>query len=124
ILAVPPARAALLGMATFRGLVTAATGALVATTLRHVGAGQGGSAVVAELLPLGLWMAAGAAVGSFLASLQGNPFRALGLVPVGATGLALGLAAAAAWSDPGPGLCVLVGVMAGLVNVPLATFYQ
>ena len=73
---------------------------------------------------LGLWLGLGAAAGSLLAGLQGHPRRALGLVPVGATGLALGLVVAALTGDTGWLVCVVVGAMVGLANVPLAASYQ
>ena len=42
-----------------------------------------------------VWVLPGAAAGSLLAGAQRHPCRALGLVPLGATGLAIGLVLAA-----------------------------
>jgi hypothetical protein len=64
------------------------------------------------------------AAGSFLAGLVGNPRRALGLVPLGATGMVLALGGVAL-TPPAPAwLCVLVGVCGGGANVPLLSTYQ
>lgn len=120
---VPAARASLAGLAVLRGLVAAGTGAVVAAALER-GAAEGEAFVA--LVWVGLWILAGIAVGSFLAGLQGHLSRSLGLVPLGGAGLAVGLAAAAlesAASVPA-WVCVLVGVMGGLTNVPLAANYQ
>ncbi len=67
---------------------------------------------------------AGVAVGSLLAGLQRHPRRVLGLVPWGATGLTAGLIVAACGAIPGNAFCLVLGFMAGLVNVPLAATYQ
>src|SRR5439155_25673458 len=66
----------------------------------------------------------GVALGSFVAGMQPHPTRVLGLVSFGAAGFALCLIIAAAVGVPGPALCVLLGVTAGLINVPLAATYQ
>ena len=55
--------------------------------------------------------------------LQRHPVRALGLVPIGAVGLAIGLVLAAS-GQPGPAVCLVLGLMGGLINVPLAAAYQ
>ena len=68
-------------------------------------------------------IAAGAVAGSLLAGVQGHPRRALGLVPLGATGMLIALAWAATSADvrwP----CAAMGFMAALVNVPLRATYQ
>src|SRR5207237_1099137 len=75
-------------------------------------------------LRIGLWIAGGVGLGSLLAGLQGHPRRALGLVPFGATGLLIGLMFAALGSSPSVGLCLFLGITAGLVNVPLSAGYQ
>jgi 1-acyl-sn-glycerol-3-phosphate acyltransferase len=113
-----PSRSSLLGLAALRGLLVAMMGALVAVTL-----GQTGFRVEA-LLTIGLWVAVGVAAGSLLAGVQRHPRRALGLVPLGATGLLVGLIVAAAGALPGWGLCIMLGITGGLVNVPLAATYQ
>jgi 1-acyl-sn-glycerol-3-phosphate acyltransferase len=110
---IPMTRGCLLGLASIRGLLTGLMGALIA-----------GSFSVDVLLRVGGWVLGGVALGSFLAGLQRHPRRVLGLVPWGATGLTLGLGGAALGAVPGPVLCVLLGVMVGLVNVPLAATYQ
>jgi 1-acyl-sn-glycerol-3-phosphate acyltransferase len=112
----------LVALACFRGLVTAMTGALIAT-LGPGGAGGEGIAFE-DLLRVGLWVLAGLAAGSLLAGVQGHPVRSLGLVPIGAAGLVVGLIIAAVGAVPSPGLCLVLGVLGGLVNVPLAAAYQ
>jgi 1-acyl-sn-glycerol-3-phosphate acyltransferase len=118
------ARGSLLGLAVLRGLVVGMTGAVVACTLAR----QSGDEVdvVPDLVRVGLWILAGVAAGSFLASVQGHPFRALGLVPFGATGLLAGLvwAAVVAAEAVPSAVCLFLGVMGGLVNVPVAATYQ
>jgi 1-acyl-sn-glycerol-3-phosphate acyltransferase len=112
------ARSSLLALASLRGLVVGTLGAVLALTL------NGRGFPIEQLLGVGAWVMIGVAAGSLLAGLQRHPRRALGLVPVGCTGLVLGLVVAAAGSVPSPGLCVALGVMGGLVNVPLAATYQ
>jgi 1-acyl-sn-glycerol-3-phosphate acyltransferase len=129
ILADREARACLLALASLRGIVVALTGAVIAATLsQHIAPGGASveelTGVVGELVERGVWILGGVAAGSLLASVQGHPFRALGLVPFGATGLLLGLVLAALGGVPSPGLCLWLGVMAGLINVPLAATYQ
>src|SRR5262249_18010527 len=116
-------RGALLAWAAFRGLVAAVTGAFVADMLTQE-ADSGQVEPFGALLRTALWIMAGAVGGSLLASFQGHPRRSLGLVPLALTGLLGALAWAAAASLPGWGLCVLVGALGGLVNVPLSAAYQ
>ena len=111
-------RGCLLGLASLRGLLTAMVGALIAASLGE------NRFSLEQLLAIGGWIMAGVAVGSLLAGLQRHPRRVLGLVPWGATGLTVGLIVAACGAIPGNALCLLLGVMAGLVNVPLAATYQ
>jgi 1-acyl-sn-glycerol-3-phosphate acyltransferase len=112
------ARGSLLGLAAFQALVTAGTGALFTQALGYSLAG------ITRALVL---VCVGAVLGCGLSSLQGHPRRCLGLVPYGATGLLLALAwgAASMGSDPDlPAVpCLLLGVMGGLVNVPLRAAY-
>lgn len=118
-------RACLLGLAYLRGVVTAMTGGVLACTLtRQAESGQG--IPYQELLWSGAWILIGVAAGSLLAGVQGHPFRALGLVPVGATGLLAGLLGAASTADDlvAPWLCLTLGIMGGLINVPLSATYQ
>ncbi|MCI0641792.1 MAG: MFS transporter [Gemmataceae bacterium] len=112
------ARGCMLGLASLRGLMTALMGALLASAV------DGGAGYVQQLLEIGLWIMAGVAAGSLLAGLQKHPRRILGLVPWGSTGMALGLLLVALGGVPGPVLCVFLGILAGLVNVPLAATYQ
>lgn len=118
----PQARGALLGLAALRALITAIMGAVIGVALgdRTVTI----SDVLEVYLPIAAWIVGGVALGSVLAGLQRHPRRALGLVPFGALGLAIGLIIAAASAVPGPVLCVLLGSMWGLINVPLAATYQ
>jgi 1-acyl-sn-glycerol-3-phosphate acyltransferase len=114
---VPEARGCLFGLALLRGLLTGMTGAVAAATLN-------GTFELERLIPIGGWLMGGVALGSVLAGLQRHPRRVLGLVPIGATGLAVGLVPLALGLLPSPVACVLLGIMAGLVNVPLAATYQ
>lgn len=114
-------RISLLGLSTLRALVTGATGAFFALQL---------SAADVPLLDriesvfsLLVYLLAGAALGSLLAGWQRHPRRALGIVPLATTGLALGLMIAAL-SEPGPWLGLFLGMMGGLTNVPLAAALQ
>jgi 1-acyl-sn-glycerol-3-phosphate acyltransferase len=116
-------RGTLLAWSAFRGLVAAVTGAFVADILTQE-ARSGEAAPFQALLGTALWIMAGAAGGSLLASFQGHPRRSLGLVPLALSGLLAALAWAAAVSLPGSGLCVVVGALGGLVNVPLSAAYQ
>jgi 1-acyl-sn-glycerol-3-phosphate acyltransferase len=111
-------RASLLGLAGLRGLMVATMGALLAMTL------GGARFSLATLLVIGMWIGIGVAIGSLLAGVQRHQRRALGLVPVGASLLLLGLALAAAGVEPSGPLSILLGVAGGLVNVPLAAKYQ
>lgn len=122
ILQLPKSRGSLLAVACFRGLVAAVTGAFVANVLSQT-AGVELDVAFHTLIQVALWIMAGTAAGSLLAGLQGHPLRSLGLVPIGATGLLVSLAWATAISVPW-WLCLVVGVMAGLINVPLMTSYQ
>jgi 1-acyl-sn-glycerol-3-phosphate acyltransferase len=111
-------RRCLIGLASLRGLMTGMMGALIAATLAD------GVFSLEQLLRIGACLLGGVAGGSFLAGLQRHPRRDLGLVPWGATGLTVGLIFAALGQVPGDFLCVLLGIMVGLVNVPLAATYQ
>jgi 1-acyl-sn-glycerol-3-phosphate acyltransferase len=118
VLAEPTARGSLVALASLRGLAVAVMGALVAAML------NGEGPTFEKLLEVGAWVMVGVATGSLLVGLQRHPRRALGLVPIGATGLLVGLIVAAAGSVPSPALCVVLGAMGGLANVPLAAAYQ
>jgi 1-acyl-sn-glycerol-3-phosphate acyltransferase len=113
------ARFSLAGLALLRGMITAMAGAFLPVAMRREGD------PVRELLVVGAWIGGGAALGSLLAGVQRHPRRVLGVAPIGAIGMAIGLLVAALAVDlPSTTLCVVFGVMAGLVNVPLATAYQ
>jgi 1-acyl-sn-glycerol-3-phosphate acyltransferase len=115
------ARAALLGLAALRAIVTGATGAFFAVTLSN------DTASVLDRIEAAFailfWILLGAAAGSVLAGVERHPIRALGLVSLGATGMVIGLVFAAAGATD-PVVCALLGVMGGLINVPLAAAYQ
>jgi 1-acyl-sn-glycerol-3-phosphate acyltransferase len=115
---VPAAQGNLVGLASFQAVVTAASGALLTATL--LTAGQG---LLQALLLLGL----GAALACATASLQANPRRNSGLVPLGATGMLVTLAWIAWRTGSGTSLpvlpAVLLGFFGGLVNVPLRAAY-
>jgi 1-acyl-sn-glycerol-3-phosphate acyltransferase len=114
-------RICLIGLALLRGIVTGLTGALLPRLLTGDTPNRG---QLLEACAWIGWVMAGLALGSLLAGLQRHPRRVLGLVPWGATGLVAGLIWAATGDIPGPALLVIFGVMAGLVNVPLAATYQ
>ncbi|HWY87947.1 MAG TPA: MFS transporter, partial [Gemmataceae bacterium] len=110
-------RGCLLGLASLRGLMTGVMGAFIITSLDD-------EQFLNRLLGIGIWIMGGVAAGSFLAGLQRHPRRVLGLVPWGATGLTIGLVIAASGAVPSEAWCVVLGIMVGLVNVPLAATYQ
>jgi 1-acyl-sn-glycerol-3-phosphate acyltransferase len=111
------ARGCLLGLALLRGLVTGLVGAVAAATLN-------GTFELRELIPIGGSVMGGVALGSWLAGMQRHPRRVLGLVPIGATGLAAGLLLLALGMMPSLPLCFILGITGGLVNVPLSATYQ
>jgi MFS family permease len=117
VLARPASRWSVLGLAAFMALVTAGSGGLFNRTLDPT-FGEGKWA----LLRLMALIAVGGAAGSWLAGAHGNLRRCLGLVPFAATGLLGALAWAAAARDP-RWPCLVLGLMAGLANVPLRSFY-
>src|SRR5262249_24721562 len=86
----PGARAILLIMGGFRGFVAAMTGVFIGPAVSR-DLGNITEESVQDLLRIGLWIGAGVGLGSLLAGVQGHPRRALGLVPLGTTGLLLGL---------------------------------
>lgn len=116
-------RSCLLAMCAFRALVSASTGAAIALTLRRL-EGENTLALVIEVSRIIIWVGAGAAVGSFLASLQSNPWRSLALIVVGASGLSISLAWAWLAESTASSLCFWIGLFAGFINVPLASTYQ
>lgn len=117
------ALAALLGLAVFRGLVAASVGALIAAVLDRQGSG-GPEAAYPTLLAVALLSMAGAGLGSLIAGLLRERDLALALVPLGATGMALALGWVAQAPNVPLALCVLLGLLGGLLNVPLLVAYQ
>jgi MFS family permease len=113
-----PARGSLLGLALLMALVTSGSGALLNCTLEPNFA-DGKAALLRAMVAT----AVGAAAGSWLAGLPGNLRRCLALVPFAATGLLAALAWATAVRDP-TWPCLLLGLMTGLANVPLRSYYQ
>jgi MFS family permease len=116
-----PSRASLLAICLLRGLVTVAAGALIAERLSR-------SPNPTDQYPMLIWIAVltmlGAAGGSFIAGLIGDRGRTLGLIPIGATAIALALGTIALTPLALSWLCVFVGVGGGIVNVPLLSTYQ
>ncbi|MCI0683449.1 MAG: MFS transporter [Gemmataceae bacterium] len=112
------ARWCVLGLAGLRGLITGMTGALLAALVERDGYD------LSFMILFGAAVIVGVVVGSLLAGLQKHPRRVLGLVPWGATGLTIGLIVVAAGDVPTRNTCIILGVLAGLVNVPLAATYQ
>jgi 1-acyl-sn-glycerol-3-phosphate acyltransferase len=115
------ARATLLALACLRGGVAGATGAFIALVLSDDSADM--ETRIQLRFGILAWILLGVATGSLLAGVQRHPCRALGLVPIGVAGLTIGLLLAVT-ADPDPFVCFLLGVMGGLVNVPLAASYQ
>jgi hypothetical protein len=114
-------RSSLLAVCALRGLVTASAGALIADALAR---GTSPSGSYPQLILIAVLTMLGAAAGSFLAGLVGDRNRAVGLVPLGATGLMLALGRVAL-APPAPAwLYVWVGACGGVVNVPLLSTYQ
>ena len=113
-------RGSLLALAVFQGIVTAGSGAVFTLALDNESSGH--TAALVALVLVG----AGVALGCGLASLQTHPRRSLGLVPFALTGL-LGADLWAALANVGgiapAAACLLLGIMGGLVSVPLRTTY-
>lgn len=125
IVANPPARTALVGIALLRGTVAVAVGALIAVVLARP-AGDG-AAAFRLLLTVALLAMAGTGAGSALAGMATAPAAARPLVALGACGMAaaLGWAAwCAARAELPLWLCAAVGLGGGLVNIPLLVRYQ
>lgn len=118
---VRPALNSLLGLAVLRGLVSGAIGAFLAVLLRAATDDPTQAAIQA-----GLEILAGIAVGSLLAGIIGHPYRTLGLIPFGFLGLTIGLSLAALYAagTVPVGIGFVIGLMGGIVNVPLAATYQ
>lgn len=114
----PAARWPMLGLAAFLAVITAGSGAVLLQALDRQAHGQ-----QEFLVPGMLLVTAGVAAGALLAGLQGHIRRGLGLVPLGALGLVIGLTWAALVEDP-RWPCLLMGLMGGIVSVPLRAAYQ
>lgn len=110
VISLPQVRGCLIGLACLRGL-------LAELIVLFVSAPD-------ELVESAVWLFGGLAVGSFLAGCQPHARRVLGLVPIGAAGLTLGLLLFSLGVGPSPILLALLGIMAGLINVPLSATYQ
>lgn len=117
VLQISEARGCLIGLASLRALITG-------LTLVLAGGISAESFNLDELLRVAVWVVIGLAIGSWLAGLNRHPRRVLGLVVLGAAGLTLGMLVASLGVAPAPVFCVLLGIMGGLVNVPLAASYQ
>lgn len=112
------ARTMLLGLAFFLALIASGAGGVFAVIQ-----GQHADAPLAALTWALFLVSIGTAVGAALAGVQGHPRRSLGLVPLGAGGLLLALL----WALTSSNLIwpsLALGVMSGLVNVPLRAAYQ
>ena len=111
------ARQCLVGQAFFFGFLGAYLAVLVQTT-----ASENNS--LDELLRTVAWVLGGFVLGCLLAGCKTHPRRMLGLVSVGATGLALGMILLAFGITPAPAMNLVLGVMGGLIIVPLAATFQ
>jgi 1-acyl-sn-glycerol-3-phosphate acyltransferase len=111
------ARICIIGLSGKRGLVIGMAGAMMAILFKD-------GLKLDDIAIITSWVAGGVAVGSLLAGLQKHPRRVLGLVPLGGIGFTVGMAYAATGDKPDRWFCALVGVAAGLINVPLAATYQ
>jgi 1-acyl-sn-glycerol-3-phosphate acyltransferase len=112
------ARLSLLGLTFFLALMTVGAGVLAQYALGLVESQSHDGRIRALFLVF-----LGVAAGSFLAGLQRHLYRGLGLVPLAAVGLLISLAWAAGTENLiGP--CILLGLMGGVLNVPLRAFYQ
>lgn len=111
------ARICIIGLSGKRGLVIGMSGAMLAILFKD-------GLKLDEVAVITGWVAAGVAVGSLLAGVQKHPRRVLSFVPLGGIGFTVGMAYAAAGDKPDRWFCALVGVAAGLINVPLAATYQ
>jgi 1-acyl-sn-glycerol-3-phosphate acyltransferase len=111
---VPTGRLRCLFSLTF---IVAATGSLIGCSPNFDHADQEN-----ELPWLLVLFSAGAGLGSLLAGCQRHPRRQLGLVPMAATVLLLSLAWVAIGSNLA-GSCLVLGLMSGLVTVPLGAAY-
>jgi 1-acyl-sn-glycerol-3-phosphate acyltransferase len=116
-----PARLALLILAGFQGVLIAGSGLLI-TEAFDADTGQWSE----EFLKTLILIAVGSAVGALLAGWQRQLHRALAFVPIGSGGLLI----AFGWASMEPSIsqamvpCFLMGLMGGLVSVPLRAYYQ
>jgi 1-acyl-sn-glycerol-3-phosphate acyltransferase len=118
ILADREVRLGLIGLAFFMALISVGAGTMAQFALNSaIGADN------RERLEALCFVFLGAALGSAVAGLQRHLYRALGLVPVAASGLVMALAWAS-WSGSLLGPCFVLGAMGGVLNVPLRAFYQ
>lgn len=117
-------RGCLLALAALRGLVVGSAGPIIALYMDHARTIGETLNPVTTIAIVGALVGSGFAVGSLLAGLQWHPTRILGLVPFASVGFCAGLAVAALL-EAGPWwLCLWVGAMSGIINVPLFAAYQ
>jgi hypothetical protein len=121
VLRQPATRWSLLAVASLRGLALVSAGAFL---IDYMNRDPHPREVILTLIGIALVSMLGAAGGSLLAGWQAHPTRMLGLVPFGTVGLCLALVWAAAAPPVPLGLCLVVGALGGLANVPLLSFYQ
>jgi 1-acyl-sn-glycerol-3-phosphate acyltransferase/MFS family permease len=125
VLRTPDARLPVLVLAGFLGVLSAGSGVLIMSAFDAEAATW-----QISLLPRLIMITIGAAAGALLAGWQKHLHRGLGLVLLGAAGLLVAFAWASATTGgddtaiAGMVPCILMGLMGGLVSVPLRAYYQ
>ena len=119
ILRNPEARLPLLVLAGFIGVLSSGSGVVIIQTF-DADTAQVNAAVLLKLLVITI----GASIGALLAGWQKHLYRGLGLVPFGSAGLMLAFTWAYWTNQAEWPACLLMGLMGGLVSVPLRAYYQ
>lgn len=118
----PTTRGSMLALAALRGIVTAATGAFVASALEAAGGETGGA--FRTLMEVAVASILGAAAGSLLAGIGRSAETTLRHAPWAVAGMLAAIVWAASVPRTPLFVCLFVGACGGFVNVPLLTVYQ